>query len=482
MKQSKKVTQSKFSSYVVKILFGLAFILTAYIAFYQLGKAPLENWDEAWYADATRHMMQTKEFFVLYWNNAIWLDKPPMYMWFSALISSVIGLSEFSVRLTSAISGIIIVMLVTRYAYKNYGLVPAFLAFVTLALNNVFIWRMRSGNLDILATLFILLVFLVTVSKIKYKYPLLGLLFACIYLTKASLVFFPLAIFILHELLFERKELLKRYKEYLKLFFIAALLPAIWLLMGSMRIGSNFAEYYLFRSDQGVASVGLSKVNIDYVLYTYYSLQRRFFFVFVAGALFAIRYIKASKVFLMLLLGVGLIFQLSFTERSNNWYLIPSMPFWSLLVAFGTFHVLKLLKNNRIAIFAVVAVTAFLAYRTFTINILPILDSASNQKQMQSSKQINALATPTELVVRLDHLYPAAVYYTDRTIFASPDGTDGSRGYWLTRADVINNIRTKQMKWVYGKTGDIEAFQKTVPDIRFKVIKVNDEETILQAL
>jgi 4-amino-4-deoxy-L-arabinose transferase-like glycosyltransferase len=466
----------------VKLLFALSSLFIIYIAFYQLGKSPLENWDEAWYADVTRHMMRTKEFVILYWNQEPWLDKPPMYMWLSALVSSVIGLSEFSVRVPSAISGIVIVMLVTRFSYKQYGFVPSVLAFVTLALNNLFVWRMRSGNIDLLAALLMLLVFLAMISKNKYKYLLLGVLFSCMFLTRASLVIFPLIIFILHEVLFERKGLLKRYKEYIKLFLIAGIVPAIWLIVGSMKVGIGFAHYFLFASDRSAASVSLSHLNNNYIMYTYYALQRRFAFVFVAGVLFAIRYIKDSKVFLMLLFGVGLIIQLSFIERSNNWYLIPSMSFWSLLVAFGTYHILKLLRNNPFVLVGVLALSLFIAYRTYTINIIPILETTANEAQMQSSKRINTLTKPDDIVVRLDHLYPTTVYYTDRRIVASPEQAHRTHGSWITRVDVVNKVKKKQITWIVGKTSDITAFQATVPEVQFKTIKVNGEETILQVI
>ena len=466
----------------IRLLFVLAVFFVFYLAFYQLGKSPLENWDEAWYADVTRHMLETKEFFVLYWNNALWLDKPPFYMWLSALVSSVIGLSEFSVRVPSAISGVIVIMLVTCFSYKHYGFAPAVLAYITLALNNLFVWRMRSGNIDTLTSLLLFLVFFITVSKYKYKYPLLGVLFAAIFLTRASFVLFPLSIFILHELLYERKHLFKRYKEYIKMFLITGFIPAMWLLVGSIKIGPTFADYFLFSSDRGAASVALSKLNNNYVMHTYYALQRRFFFVFAAGVFFALRYIKDGKVFLMLCFGLGLIAQLSFIERDNNWYLVPSMPFWSLLVAFGTYHLLKLFKHNRFVLIGVLGLSLIIGYRTYTINILPVIDTYANEKQMQSSKLINKLTKPTDIVIRLDHLYPTTVYYTDRKIIASPVDTQTTETYWINRMDLVKGIKQKQINWIVGKTSDVAAFKATAPDVMFKTITVNDDESILQVL
>ena len=472
----------KYRTIGAKVLFVLGLLGISFLAFYQLGRAPLENWDEAWYADVTRHMMQTKQFFVLYWNEALWLDKPPMYMWVSSLFSSIIGLSEFSVRLPSALSGIIVVMLASRFAYKNYGFVPAFLAFTTLALNNIFIWRMRSGNIDLLATLFIFLIFLVQVSKTKYKYVLLGLLFAGLFLTKASLVLFPFSIFILYEVLFERKQIRAHYKDYGKMIFLALLFPFLWLLIGSIQVGPQFYQYFLFKSDQGVATIEAKTFSMDYLSYMYYSLQRRFTFVLIIGVLFAIRYIKDSKAFLLLMYGGLLLLQLSFTERSNNWYLLPAMPFWSLLIAYGTYHILKIVRNNIFAVILIVAATAFLSYRTFVVSILPVLDSNPNIEQMQSSKALQLLTKEGDSIVRLDHLYPTTVYYSERKVLVSTADVTDTDAYWINRKDVVKKARQKKIRWMIGKASDIERMRITLSNVPVKVIEINKEESILEVL
>lgn len=457
-----------------------AFLIITALAFFHLGSAPLENWDEAWYADVTRNMIQSHNYFVATWNEALWLDKPPMFMWLSAFVASFIGMSELAVRVPSAISGIIVVMLVLWFTYRNYGLVPSLMAFVTLACNNLFVWRMRSGNIDLVATLFIFLFFLVQVSKLRHRYLLLGLLLSCLYMTKASLVVFPILVFILHEVFFERQQIKEHFKSYGAMLGIALALPVLWLIIGTMQIGPQFFQYFMFKSDQGVATVGFSKFSMDYVMYMYYSLQRRFTAVLVVGVLFALRYIKDSKVFLMLMYGSLLLIQLSFTERSNNWYLIPSMPFWSLLCAFGTYHVLKLVRNNIIVVVLVVAATVFLGYRTFITSIAPTLQTQANVAQKESSVILNTLTKEGDVIVRLDHLYPTTVYYSQRRVLASPVGQENSIGYWLSRKDLEKKVRKHKIKWILGTNTDIAAFQSSVPDVSFKVRKIDGGEYILE--
>lgn len=468
---------------LIKLLFIVGFIFIIFICFYNLGKAPLENWDEAWFAEATKHILRTHEFIALQWNHAYFIDKPPLYMWMSALFSSVLGLSELSVRLTSAISGAVIILVVLLYSYKQYGLVPSFLAFSSIALNNIFIWRTRTGNIDVFLSLLILASYFLLISKNKYKYPLLGIMFALIYLTKASVVFYPLSIFLLHEIFFERNNLRKNLAEYIKLFLLFLSSSGIWLLFGYLKVGPDFPTYYLFKSAQGADKVNLMKFNSDYISYTYYSLQRRFFWVFLIGTIFMIKNIKNSRHFLLLLYAFLLLLQLSFISKSNNWYLTPAMPFWSLIIAHGTCNFIKIFKNNKALILIIILLSSYVSYKTFTINIVPILNTSSTIKQTESSKLLNTLTKENEMVVRLDHLYPSTVFYSDRRVLASPEGNTTTRGYWIGRDDLINAVQKKQIRWIVGVQKDIGVFQKKIPsDVKFNVIKVNDEETIIQIL
>src|SRR5579871_1601836 len=106
---------NKFLTIILLILIVFAFS----ICFYQLGKAPLDNWDEAWYGEITKTMLKSKNFIIPIWNGSPLYEKPPLYMWISAFFSLFFGLNEFSLRLTSAISGFIIICGTVGYSYKK---------------------------------------------------------------------------------------------------------------------------------------------------------------------------------------------------------------------------------------------------------------------------------------------------------------------------------------------------------------------------
>src|SRR5262245_18117016 len=134
-----------------EILLFTCFIgIALFISFYKLGSSNLENWDEGFYAQVTKEMIQTKDLFVLHWNHEIYLDKPPLNFWLNSFFSLIFGQSEFSVRLTSALSGFAILLITAVYSYKKWGKLASIFTFFTLACNDLFFWRARTGNLDTL--------------------------------------------------------------------------------------------------------------------------------------------------------------------------------------------------------------------------------------------------------------------------------------------------------------------------------------------
>ena len=475
-----KILELRYFKYLVLAIFIL---FAFYLLFYNLGTYPLENWDEAWYGQITREMLSTHNFIVLHHNNMVWLDKPPLQFWINGIFSLFLGLNAFSVRLISALSALILIILVSVYTYKRYYLLPSFLAFGTLILNNVFIYRARSGDLDLLASLLIFLSYIILISKNKYKYPLLGLDLALIYMQRASLVAFPLVILLFYEIIFNRKNFRKNLKEYGKLILIFVLTCGSWLFLGYLQDGKEFINYFVFTSDRGVA--GIHSFNPIYISYVYYMLQRRFFYLLLIGFIFALKNIKRPEYFLLILYSCLLLIQLSFSYRSDNWYLAPSMPFWSILIAYGAYSLICLFKKIKYLQFTFVIIlliaSSYIFYKTYKINITPILGPNYVIKQAQSAVVLNKLTNKNDIVVRLDFFFPTTAFYSQRTTISSPDGWPTWED-WLSRSDLMTEIKQNKIKWFVGKNSDVVQFEKELGSIKYKTIKVNDEESIVKVL
>lgn len=459
------------------VIFGL------YLFFFQLGKAPLDNWDEAWHAEMIKEMIKTKDFIVPHWNRAVFLDRLPFNLWTGVFFTLFFGISELSIRLTSAVSGFILTILIFIYLYKKYGFLPAMMGYASLALNNLFIWRSRSGNFDTLTTFFTFLSYLVLVNNSKIRLPLLGLLFSLIYLTRGSYVLFPLSIFFIHDLIFCWKEIYKNRLAYIACFAIFIGIISIWLGLGYLKEGVAFLQFYLFHSDHGVATIHLHSFNLDYIKYAYYSLQRYYFYFFIFGLFLLLRHIKNPEYFLQLVFSIGLLILLSFAEKRNNWYLLPAMPFWSLTIAYATYKILQFFKNNRVALLLIGLFVTYFSYKTFFINIQPIIYTTSAIDEATSAKYIKSHLTKDEVIIRLDHQFPTFVYYSDKKVLVSSSDSLKSN-YWvyIDRATTARLVKKGKVHWLAGEGRDVAYFKQQYPELQFKTIKINANETILQAL
>lgn len=447
---------------IIRVMgFGAIFLL-AYVCFYRLGSFRLENWDEAWYADMMRNVTQTGNLAVMYWNKYALLDKPPLYIWFGALSSLVLGQTEFTYRLPSALAGFLTVVLVTRYALRRWGLLAAIMAFGTLALNNVYMWRVRTANLDSLVTFLIVLVFFTTLSKHKLKYVALGFLFALIFLAKASLVVMPLVFVLISEVLYEPRQIIKRLPHYLGMFFIPVILCGLWLYAGSQQIGPQFATYYLFHSDQNVARITLENFKTDYIMFAYYALQRRFMYAFVLGLILLIWKIKNKETFLLITFSTALLFLLSFTERKNNWYLVPAMPFWSLVIGYGISQIIRFFKDVRIQstlIAGVLLIGGYIFFKTFTVNIQALINTSGPVDQAKAALYIQEHAESDDVVIRTDQMYPTTIYYSGLKTYAF-DANATISNIGIGTQDFQIFLESKTPLWISGTISDIENFQK----------------------
>lgn len=445
---------------IVKIIVGTFFtILAIYICFFKLGDSLLENWDEGFYAEVTKQMLKTNDFAVMRWNGDVFVDKPPLNFWLNYFSAKIFGLSEFSIRLVSAIAGLMVILLTTFYAFRHWGMVASLFTFSAIALNNIFIWRTRTGNLDALASLLILLSFLLISSSHKYRYYLLAFVFGLIFLQKASLVAFPIFVFLLYEYFFNRKEIFKNKKRIVYSILIFIFIISLWLVPATLSQGILYLKYYLFKSDQGVSHINLLKIKPDYWLFAYYSLQRRLFYIFIFGLGLLLLNIKKRQEFLIFSFATFLLFLLSLTERNNNWYLVPSIPFWALTIGYVINTLIgftkQLIKKHPRFYYGFllcwifgIAILLAISYKTFSVNIKAIIDTKASVAEVATARFIKKHARAGDKICRLDFAYPVTIYYSDLKTY-NLDYVDHS---------LLEMIDKNDIKWVAGKSNKVEEF------------------------
>lgn len=123
-------TASSSSQRVFAVLAAAA-VLVSFFAF--LGRAPLFDVDEGAFSQSTLEMFQRGDFLSTYLNGQPRYDKPILVYWLQAASVAVLGVSEFALRLPSALCATLWAALTYLFVRRYFGLERALLAAAVLA-------------------------------------------------------------------------------------------------------------------------------------------------------------------------------------------------------------------------------------------------------------------------------------------------------------------------------------------------------------
>jgi 4-amino-4-deoxy-L-arabinose transferase-like glycosyltransferase len=129
-------------------------LIAAFVFLYGLGERPLEDWDEAIYAQVAKEMVTGGDWLTLHWEFQNWFEKPPLLMWTTAIFYRLCGVTEFWSRAPSAFSGIGVVALVYLLGKHLYSARVGFIAGLILLTTFLLIAFSRVGMTDVMLTFF----------------------------------------------------------------------------------------------------------------------------------------------------------------------------------------------------------------------------------------------------------------------------------------------------------------------------------------
>ncbi len=136
------------------VLLGLL-LISGSLFFFRLGTPGLFDADEPAYAQAAREMLESGDWVTPHFNGRPRFDKPILFYWLITLSYRVFGVTEFAVRIWSALAGVILVVLIAWAARRTFGPSAdlwAGLAFTTSLLTALLA---RAAVTDMLLTLFV---------------------------------------------------------------------------------------------------------------------------------------------------------------------------------------------------------------------------------------------------------------------------------------------------------------------------------------
>lgn len=159
---------------------ALILVLGAGLRFYQLG---VEGYGNDYYAATVKSMLSSWHnfFFVSYEpGGSISVDKPPLGFWLEAISAYVLGVNGFALALPNVLAGLGSIFLLYKLVKKPFGVVPALIAALALAVMPITIATERNNTIDGMLVFSLLLAawaFFKSVDTQKKRYLFWGVIF-----------------------------------------------------------------------------------------------------------------------------------------------------------------------------------------------------------------------------------------------------------------------------------------------------------------
>jgi len=356
--------------------------LASIILLFKLGRASLVDWDEAIYAQISREILEKGNWIILHWGGELWFQKPPLYMWITAIFFKLFGINEFWARATSAFSGIGLAVVTYLIGKNIYSKLVGFISSLILLSTYHFVFASRFGTTDIMLTFFIYLAFYfyLKINKVNSRFWY-GVWASC----GLALMIKGMAGLIAPIVIIAMMFLDKKFISYLKSknFWLGILLASLivlpWHLIVFYQYGRSFIDQYLSYHVLARATHPIEGHIGD--RYFYIDTIKKLFFPWFYLVPFALAYclkeniIKKSR---SLILGVVilLVFGLfTIVKTKLDWYIIPIYPALAILISqmisiafknyktiayggllFGTLLTLLLTSQKLIIIFVLILI------------------------------------------------------------------------------------------------------------------------------
>jgi 4-amino-4-deoxy-L-arabinose transferase-like glycosyltransferase len=122
-----------------------------------LGARPLFNPDEGRYAEIPREMLASGDWLVPHLNNLVYIEKPPLQYWATAISFELFGVNVWAARFYTGLCALLTVLAIAVLARRLWGVGAAWRAAIMLASTLAMIVIGQQLTLDMSLTLFLTL-------------------------------------------------------------------------------------------------------------------------------------------------------------------------------------------------------------------------------------------------------------------------------------------------------------------------------------
>jgi eukaryotic-like serine/threonine-protein kinase len=326
-------------------LFILAILAFSIIFFINLGSGPLWAADEQTYSQWAYHMVKSGDYVTPYafGGLAVWIGKPPLFMWLVSLAYQAFGVNNFVTRLWCPIFGSLTLVLVFFLGKKLYNSYVGFVSALVLGTFTTYFLFARHAMTDVPFVFFIVASFYFFVLSEKtekaIKYVVLaGLFFGLALLTKqVQALLIPLIVFTY--LVATRRSIRFVFTRHFTFFWgIGFLVLTPWLAYMFLNFGSNFWHWFIVYCGFMRTVSPLEGHVGNYLFYfSYLANNERLWSILLpfATGLCAfnafVKRLKADALILAWMLIVLLIF--TFAQTKLSWYILPALPAFAISIS-----------------------------------------------------------------------------------------------------------------------------------------------------
>lgn len=408
----------------------LFLILAAALALlWKLGAGSLAAWDEAIYAQVSKEIVQGGDWLTLHWEYKPWFEKPPLFMWTTALLYRFFGVNEFGARAASAFSGIALVAVTYLTGKLSYNERVGLLAAIILLTCYHFLSFSRFGTMDVMLALF---TYLALYAYLRLRegnqnwWYMVGVCCALALMVKGAGGLIAPATILL-ALTFDKRLMVSVQSRH---FWLAGLLAFIivapWHILMYAWYGRAFIDEYI-----GYHVIARSTRTLEghptTFLYYFGKLVDGFFpwcllvpFSIVSSVKEILKGQSRSSIFLLVSLLVFGLYTLIPTRRP--WYIVPIFPALSILVAALIIKLHQSYQARPVYRRLIVSACVLLIVAGGAYGILSIHFNSSSEEPVASLARLAQSTSPDErdplLLFSESTPFYAQIplYYSDRPV------------------------------------------------------------------
>jgi len=345
----------------------LAILVFSTIFFVNLGSGPLWAADEQTYSQWAFHMVKTGDYLDpwAFGGLAMWMGKPPLFMWLMSLSYQIFGVNNFASRFWSPVFGALSLVLVFYLGRKLYNLYVGFLSALVLGTFTTFYVFARHAMTDVTFIFFILasIYFLLLSEKTEdtKRYVVLsGLFFGLALMTKQIIALLIPLIAVFYFAATKRSIRFLFTKRFTLFWGVGFLVVSPWLIYMALRFGSDFWQSFFVYSSV-IRAINPIEGHVEGYLYYFSQLASNenllwvILLPFAAGLCAFKSVIKRSKEDTLILAWISIVLVIfTFAQTKIYWYILPAFPAFAIAISSFLYQLAKIaLYSIRLLLFKV---------------------------------------------------------------------------------------------------------------------------------